>query len=161
VLLNTSTATLTGQQIATFSPTIIVRGGQTLTIRLYAWCSTASKYFTSKTMVISGTTSIDSLFSTSLKVFKSEVPASASLFQNYPNPFNPTTVINYQLSGNSLVSLIVYDMLGRQVKTLVNERQSAGNHSVAFRGDQMPSGVYFYRLLAGPFTDTKKLLLLR
>lgn len=90
-----------------------------------------------------------------------ERPQTFSLDQNYPNPFNPTTVISYRLSVNGLVTLKVYDMLGRQVKALVNERQSAGNHSVAFDAERMPSGIYFYRLQAGMRSETKKLVLLK
>ncbi len=84
-----------------------------------------------------------------------------ALSQNYPNPFNPTTVISYQLATNSEVTLNIYDVLGREVKTLVNERQSAGDHSVAFSAKGLPSGVYFYRLQAGTYSETKKLLLLK
>jgi lysophospholipase L1-like esterase len=156
--------TATGQQIATFSPIIIVRGGQTLSIRLYAWCSTASKYFTSKSMSISGTTSIDTLFSTSVKELKSEKPASYVLFQNYPNPFNPSTTIEYQIpSGgtHNFVSLQVFDILGREVATLVNGTKPPGNHSVQWNAEKISSGVYFYCFHIGSFTETKKLLLLK
>ncbi|MCX6121268.1 MAG: C25 family cysteine peptidase [Ignavibacteriales bacterium] len=88
-------------------------------------------------------------------------PESFALKQNYPNPFNPTTVIVYQLPAQSNVTLIVFDMLGREVKTLVNDRQSAGLHSVIFNASGLTSGVYFYRLQAGSFTETKKLLFLK
>jgi hypothetical protein len=88
-------------------------------------------------------------------------PASIALNQNYPNPFNPSTVISYQLPSNSLVVLRVFDVLGRQVETLFNERQTAGNHSVRFDATDLPSGVYFYRLEVGTYRDTKKLLLLK
>ena len=84
-----------------------------------------------------------------------------ALSQNYPNPFNPTTMIDYQLPINSHVVLKVFDVLGREVKTLVNGRQNAGNHAVAFDGSRLPSGVYFYRLQAGSYSSTKKLLLLK
>ncbi|HEY9165244.1 MAG TPA: choice-of-anchor D domain-containing protein [Candidatus Kryptonia bacterium] len=89
------------------------------------------------------------------------IPASYGLSQNYPNPFNPTTVINYQLPMNSHVTLRVYDVLGREVVTLVNENESAGYKSVNFNASNLPSGVYFYRIQAGTYSATKKLLLLK
>jgi hypothetical protein len=91
---------------------------------------------------------------------------SFSLSQNYPNPFNPSTTINYtiasgQLAGNNLVTLKIYDILGREVKTLVNEKQSAGSYSVSFNADKLASGIYFYTLRAGNFVQTKKMILLK
>ena len=84
-----------------------------------------------------------------------------ALLQNYPNPFNPSTVISYQLPVNGYVTLKVYDVLGREVKTLVNDRQTAGTHSVTFDARTLASGVYFYRLSAGSFVSTKKLMLIK
>ena len=75
-------------------------------------------------------------------------PASYELFQNYPNPFNPTTVISYQLSAISNVSLKIYDILGREVINLVNERQDAGYYQTNFDAHHFASGMYIYRLLA-------------
>jgi photosystem II stability/assembly factor-like uncharacterized protein len=74
------------------------------------------------------------------------IPKQITLFQNYPNPFNPSTIINYQLPMISYVTLKVYDILGREVKTLVIGLQQAGTHSVSFNASKMASGVYFYRL---------------
>jgi hypothetical protein len=98
---------------------------------------------------------------TGLSANKAEVPTGFSLFQNYPNPFNPTTTISYELSANSFVSLKVYDVLGREVTTLVAKTQTAGNHSVTLDASNLPSGVYLYRLQAGIYSNTKKLLLLK
>jgi photosystem II stability/assembly factor-like uncharacterized protein len=92
---------------------------------------------------------------------KNKTPDAFTLNQNYPNPFNPSTIISYQLSMNNFVTLKVYDVLGREVKTLVNERQTAGSHSIAFNASHLPSGVYFYHLQAGTYSNTKKLLLLK
>jgi hypothetical protein len=92
---------------------------------------------------------------------KGNVPAEFSLSQNYPNPFNPTTVIHYQLPVNSFVTLKIYDILGREVATLINGRQSAGYYNATFKATNLPSGVYFYRLQAGTYSATKKLLLLK
>ena len=89
------------------------------------------------------------------------IPSVFTLSQNYPNPFNPTTVINYELPVNAFVTLRIYDILGREAKSLVNERQTAGSHSVTFAANNFPSGVYFCRIQAGSFSDTKKLILLR
>ncbi len=90
-----------------------------------------------------------------------QMPLRFSLDQNFPNPFNPSTVITYQLPIHSFVILKIYDVLGREVRTLVNESQHSGNHSVNFSDKNLSSGVYFYRLEAGIFTETKKLVLLR
>jgi hypothetical protein len=85
----------------------------------------------------------------------------ASLQQNYPNPFNPLTVVSFQLPAVSEVRLAVYDLLGREVATLVNERRAAGSHSVRFDASGLASGAYFYRLTAGNFVQTRKLMLVK
>ncbi len=89
------------------------------------------------------------------------MPAEFELRQNYPNPFNPTTVISYQLSAASDVTLSVFDILGREVATLVNGKQTAGYYDVTFDASNLPSGVYFYRLQAGSYNETMKLMLLK
>jgi subtilisin-like proprotein convertase family protein len=83
------------------------------------------------------------------------------LMQNYPNPFNPTTTIRYELAKASQATLIVYDVLGREVQTLVNELKPPGRYEAVFDAKNLASGVYFYRLQAGTYVDTRKLLLLR
>jgi len=88
-------------------------------------------------------------------------PKTFSLLQNFPNPFNPSTVIEYQLSANSCVTLKVYDVLGREVAKLVNEREGAGNHSIIFDAGSLPTGMYICNLEAGTYHETKKLLLLK
>jgi len=90
-----------------------------------------------------------------------DIPKNFSVSQNYPNPFNPATVINYQLPVNSFVTLKVYDMLGREVANLINARKNAGYYNVTFSVDHLPSGVYFYRLQAGSYIQTRKLVLLK
>jgi hypothetical protein len=89
------------------------------------------------------------------------VPNIYALSQNFPNPFNPSTTINYQLQRAVRVSLKVYDLLGREVATLVNENKGPGSYSAIFDASRLASGTYIYRLLAGSFTETKKLVLLR
>jgi photosystem II stability/assembly factor-like uncharacterized protein len=90
-----------------------------------------------------------------------DFPNSFLLFQNYPNPFNPITTISFILSSKSFVSLKIFDALGREVSTLVNEELSVGNQTRQWNASNVVSGVYFYQLKAGSFTETKKLLLLR
>ena len=88
------------------------------------------------------------------------------LHQNYPNPFNPKTVINYSISQADFVSLKVYDILGNEITTLVNEHKTAGNYFIEFSaiggdGYSLPSGIYFYRMQVGNFNDTKKFMLIK
>ncbi len=87
------------------------------------------------------------------------IPSQFSLEQNYPNPFNPSTAIRYALPQSELVTLKVYDMLGKEVKTLVNAYQPAGLYSGKFDGTQLSSGIYVYKIQAGEFTKSKKMLL--
>ncbi|MBI5477000.1 MAG: T9SS type A sorting domain-containing protein [Ignavibacteriales bacterium] len=90
-----------------------------------------------------------------------ELPSSFALEQNYPNPFNPVTEIRYQISSKSHVKLVIYDVLGREAATLVDEMQDAGFKSVSWDASKVPSGIYFYKMSAGKFTDTKKMILLK
>jgi hypothetical protein len=86
---------------------------------------------------------------------------SFQLSQNYPNPFNPRTNIQYAVNSMQLVSLKVYDILGREVATLVNEEKPAGEYEVEFNAVNLPSGIYFYQIRAGNFSETKKMVLIR
>jgi len=90
-----------------------------------------------------------------------QVPNNYSLSQNYPNPFNPTTTIKFSIPNSQFVILEVYDILGSEVATLVNEEKSPGNYDVKFDGSNLSSGVYFYRLSAGVFSKTKKFVLMK
>lgn len=90
-----------------------------------------------------------------------QIPLSSSLFQNYPNPFNPSTTIRYELPSRVHVTLTIFNTLGQQVAVLVNETQEPGYHNVKFDGSGLASGVYFYRLQAGDYVATKKLLILK
>jgi hypothetical protein len=89
------------------------------------------------------------------------VPGGYTLKQNYPNPFNPSTQITFTLPAQTSVTLGVYDMLGREVAQLANGTLAAGEHSVTWNASGIPSGVYVYRIRAGVFTETKKLILQR
>ncbi len=96
-----------------------------------------------------------------VKRAQSSIPTVFSLAQNYPNPFNPTTTIRYSIPNSSNVSMKIYNILGQEVATLVNQHQIAGNYTVTFDASRLASGVYFYRLNAGSFTAVKKMLLLK
>ncbi len=91
----------------------------------------------------------------------SESPRGFNLKQNYPNPFNPTTNIKFSISKTEQVKLIVYDVQGREVQTLVNEALKPGTYGAAFNGTTLNSGVYFYKLITDGFTETKKMLLIK
>jgi len=86
-------------------------------------------------------------------------PVEYSLEQNYPNPFNPTTQINYSIRETGLVQLKIYDILGKEVATLVNENKEAGNYSIDFNASELPSGVYIYQLTTPGFTQARKMIL--
>lgn len=88
-------------------------------------------------------------------------PIKYSLQQNYPNPFNPTTTINYSIPKTILVTIKIYDMLGRKVSTLVGRKESPGNYSVIFNGIGLSSGIYFYQMKAGVYIQTRKMILLK
>ena len=90
-------------------------------------------------------------------------PKEFLLQQNYPNPFNPSTSIQYAISSTQFVTLKVYDLLGREVATLVNEEKPAGSYNVEFTINnlQLSTGIYFYRLQAGNYVETKKMILLK
>ncbi|MAO64564.1 MAG: alpha-amlyase [Balneola sp.] len=103
----------------------------------------------------------DSLFTSNENVADTEMPSNYRLMQNYPNPFNPGTVISYQLADNSDVTLKVFDMLGREVAMLVNERKSAGSYQVNFDASKLSSGMYIYRLQAGGKVFTEKMMLIK
>jgi hypothetical protein len=87
------------------------------------------------------------------------LPYEYHLDQNYPNPFNPTTTISFTLKQTGVTTLKVYDLLGREVATLIDGVMSIGNHSITFSGEQLSSGVYFYRAFSGSFVETKKMIL--
>lgn len=88
-------------------------------------------------------------------------PTTFALHQNYPNPFNPSTKIRFTLPRNEFVSLRIFNLMGQEISTLLSESMSAGAHEIQWNANKLPSGVYFYRLQAGTFTETKKLVLLR
>jgi len=98
---------------------------------------------------------------TGIKSFTNYTPAGFKLKQNYPNPFNPITKINYSVPRTSLIKINIYDILGNEIAALVNEEKSAGNYEIEFNGSNLSSGIYFYRMQAGTFSDTKKFILMK
>jgi hypothetical protein len=119
------------------------------TRKLVVWTHGRSAYSTD--MVVVGTEPVSN-----------EIPVEFKLYQNYPNPFNPETKIKYSLPKTSMVKLVVYDALGKVVNTLVNEEQAAGIYQINVDGLKgLASGIYFYRISAGSFTDVKKMVLLK
>ncbi len=122
-------------------------------------------------IVIDSTTSVDEEDFEQLDSEKNKIPTTYELSQNYPNPFNPSTKINYDIPASTLnpfskgegtlVQMKVYDVLGNEVATLVNEQKPAGVYEVEFNASQLSSGIYFYKLQAGSFVETKKMILMK
>jgi hypothetical protein len=101
-----------------------------------------------------------------VKKISSEIPSEYKLYNNYPNPFNPSTNIKYQIKAEvssqySEVRIIIYDILGKEIEKLVNEKQSPGTYEINFDGSNLSNGIYFYTLRSGDFTDTKKMVLMK
>jgi len=100
-------------------------------------------------------------FTVGIKNITTSIPTEFSLSQNYPNPFNPTTTIKFAVPRSSSVKISVFDVSGREVETLVNERLQAGTYETTFDGSRYSSGVYFYKLQADGYSETKKMLLIK
>ena len=103
----------------------------------------------------------DSLALSAVSSLSSQVPKEFILYQNYPNPFNPTTTISYQIPKAGNVTIEIFDCLGREIKTLVDEFKQQGFYSINFDASHLASGIYFYQLKAGGFISTKKMIVLR
>ncbi len=88
-------------------------------------------------------------------------PIKYNLSQNYPNPFNPTTTISYDIQNDGIVTIKIYDILGKEVKVLVNEFRQAGSYQINFDGYNLSSGIYFYKLETGNFVQTKRMALIK
>ena len=96
-----------------------------------------------------------------VKQVGTEIPSKYSMKQNYPNPFNPVTKISFDIPKKSFVSLKIYDILGKEIKTLVSEEKSAGKYIVDFDASYLSSGVYFYKLESGSFAETRRMIVLK
>jgi M6 family metalloprotease-like protein len=162
--LERSDSALSG--FAAFAGNGIPGGGTTATSRGYSFADRTNpgkKFYRIKEIDSSGAATYSNKiaqasFPTAIAA-ESVIPQSFMLEQNYPNPFNPETVVSFQLSAVSDVRLMVYDILGQEVATLVNERKTAGRHEVKFDGSSLSSGIYFYRLAAGNQIQTRKMIL--
>lgn len=122
-------------------------------IKVSSSTDTSLQSISSSTFTINSTTGLNNI--------SGNLPGSYSLMQNYPNPFNPTTTIEYSIPQRSMVTLKVYDLLGREVQTLVSEEKPVGIYRVNFNASTLASGVYFYRINAGNFNMTRKLIVLK
>jgi len=115
-----------------------------------------------------GTSSIVSGFLTNYSIIITDIeqdyqiiPAVFKLDQNYPNPFNPSTIINYQIPEEGFITLKVYDIIGKEVKTLVNENKTAGSYNIKFDASDLASGIYIYQIRANNFVHSRKMMLLK
>jgi len=98
---------------------------------------------------------------TDIHSMEAQMPNEYSLLQNYPNPFNPSTTIEFTLPKSEFVELKVYNILGKEVSTVISKKLNPGNHNYPFDGTNLASGIYYYQLVAGDFREVKKMVLLR
>ncbi len=120
-----------------------------------------SKYYNWSASTNYGTPSLQNSVFTSTENDFNQIPTEYKLSQNYPNPFNPSTTISYSIPQNSNVSLKIYDVIGKEVMSLVNQQQVAGNYEIEFNASNFSSGVYFYKLQSGNFAETRKMILVK
>ena len=99
--------------------------------------------------------------SVGIQPISNEIPDRFSLSQNYPNPFNPSTQINFSIPKEGFVKITVFDALGREVEKLADKHMNAGNYKIDFDASKLTSGLYFYKIQTGGFTDTKKMILIK
>jgi hypothetical protein len=126
------------------------------------WNNLTDKKYTRNLGIGDGIELIDIEQTTSTSIFNKENKTEYfQLYQNYPNPFNPSTKINFSVPEHSFVTIKIYDILGHEIATLVNEEKLAGKYQVEFNGSNLASGVYFYRLQAGNYIQTRKMLVLQ
>ena len=152
------------ENLVTVSPasgTVAAGNSQTITLSLNAQNIAEGTYTGEVNIATNGgniTIPIDYLVDVAQELM---VPTKFNLSQNYPNPFNPRTIINYSIADQSQVLLIVYDALGREVTTLVNKQQNPGIYQAEWNADNYSSGIYYYKLSVGEWSDTRKMILLR
>ena len=126
-----------------------VEQGKTYTYRVKAYKGSAVSDYSN-----------EASFATDVKE-EEGIPTEYSISQNYPNPFNPTTKIKFALPKTALTKIIIYDLIGREVQTLINKELEAGYHEISIDANNLTSGVYFYRVQSGDFIQTKKMILMK
>jgi hypothetical protein len=148
-----------------FSVSGLTNSGYTLSPGILSNCTKyywrVKAYITGDSSQWSAVRSFTTTCPPGVKQISSEIPAEYKLYNNYPNPFNPATNIKYQITNNKFTTLKIFDVLGREVKSLVNEFQKAGVYEVSFDATDLTSGIYFYRLQSGDFNEVKKMILIK
>ncbi len=157
---NTTNSPTTATYIGTaYHPdTTFTANGLTNGVTYYFWVKAIDRYCVSR---ISGFSLVASCTAVNISSIGNEIPDNYYLSQNYPNPFNPSTTIKFGLKKQTNFSLNVYDALGRQVRTIVKSNQPAGNYEFILNGQDLASGIYFYKLEAGDFTSLKKMVFIK
>lgn len=144
--------------VIVYNGNVEVKSGEKFLVRIFPWytgASSNSKYVYLQKVSVTGTTTGGTA------VEETEIPVVFNLDQNFPNPFNPYTKISFSLPKEGFTKLVVYDLLGNQVSTLVKEKLNAGSHSINFDAKNLPSGVYLYALTSGNYSSTKKMILIK
>jgi len=158
IVNNPSSATQIG---TTLHPdTTYLATGLTNMVKYFFWVKAVDRYCSQKTSAFS---MADSCVpgSVGISINNNEIPKSYKLYQNSPNPFNPTTEIKFDIPKASFVSLVIYDLLGREITTLVSQKKDAGQYQVIWNAKNYSSGVYIYKLTVGDYVDSKKLTLIK
>jgi hypothetical protein len=113
---------------------------------------------TTKSSILSFTTSASIV---KVNDTKNIIPSTVTLYQNYPNPFNPSTRIEYSIPANAFVIIEIYDVYGREIEKLINKEQEAGRYSITWEPKNIPSGIYYYKIQSGKYSEVRKMILLR
>jgi hypothetical protein len=153
--------------ISTGRDNFTVHPGQKKTLYLAQLIARGTSNLNSVTKLKQYSDLIYNIFQSNIKPFETSIapttvlPGKFELGQNYPNPFNPVTTITYDIPINTYVDIRLYDITGREVRQLVNERQTAGTYKISFDASELPSGIYFYRMTTATFTESKKMVLVK
>jgi hypothetical protein len=136
--------------------------GNVLTFDITGLSPNLPYYYRVRAYNIGGASGNSNIISVTITdVENTSTPTSYRLYQSYPNPFNPSTKIKYDLPQGSYVTIKVYDITGKEVKSLVNSQETLGYHEIVFNAEDLPSGIYFYRLIAGNYSEVKKMILMK